>query len=84
RRTSGSLNEQALLAEPPVALGRTWCDHVNQPQTEAELAAIRRAVQRGQPFGGEAWREKVTKQLGLEHSFRPRGRPRKEPELQKE
>jgi hypothetical protein len=40
---------------------------VNQPQSEAELAAIRRSIQRGQPFGGDAWRQKVSRQLGLEH-----------------
>ena len=51
------------------------CEHVNAPQTEAELAAIRRSVVRGQPFGGEAWAAKVARQMGLEHTFRPRGRP---------
>jgi putative transposase len=77
RRMHGSREEQALLAEPPVALGRSWCAHVNRPQTEAELLAIRRCVQRGQPYGGDAWQAKVTKQLGLDHTFRPRGRPKK-------
>lgn len=79
RRTQGTAEEQALLAEPPVPLGRSWLEHVNRPQTEAELTAIRRSVQRGQPFGGEAWRLKVARQLGLEHTIRPRGRPKKEP-----
>ena len=77
RRTQGTAEERALLAEPPLALGRSWCDHVNRPQSEAELAAIRRSIQRGQPYGGEKWTQKVTKQLGLEHTFRPRGRPKK-------
>jgi putative transposase len=60
-----------------VPLGRLWCDYVNEPQTEAELAAIRRSIARGQPFGSDRWLEKVTRQLGLEHTFRPRGRPKK-------
>jgi hypothetical protein len=51
---------------------------VNRPQTEAELTAIRRSVQRGQPFGGEAWRLKVARQLSLEYTFRARGRPKKQ------
>jgi putative transposase len=76
RRLYGSPEEQALLAESPVPLGRQWRQHVNQPQTEAELAAIRRSLTRGQPFGGDAWRTKVARQLGLEHTFRPRGRPK--------
>ena len=78
RRTQGTADEQALLTESPVALGRSWCEHVNRPQSEGEVEAIRRSLKRGQPFGGEKWTEKVTKQLGLEHTFRPRGRPKKE------
>jgi hypothetical protein len=67
------------LAESPAPLGRLWCEHVNEPQSEAELQAIRRSARRGQPFGGDAWRAKVTRQLGLESTFRLRGRPRKQP-----
>ena len=69
--------ERALLADSPVPLGRLWCQYVNEPQNEAELAGIRRSIVRGQPFGGKRWQQKVTKQLGLEHTFRPRGRPKK-------
>jgi putative transposase len=67
------------LAESPAPLGRLWCEHANQPQGDAELEAIQRSVARGQPFGGDAWRAKVTRQLGLESTFRLRGRPRKQP-----
>jgi putative transposase len=81
RRTHGTADDRALLSESPVPLGRQWCAHVNQAQNEGELEAIRRSVARGQPFGGDAWRRKVTGQLGLEHTFRPRGRPRKQPLL---
>ena len=79
RRTQGTADERALLTESPVPLGRRWCEYVNQPQTEAELLAIRRSVARGQPYGPDAWTTKVAKQLDLEHTFRPRGRPRKTP-----
>jgi hypothetical protein len=43
-----------LLAGPPVPLGRRWRDHVNKPQNEAELEAMRRRLARGRPFGGRA------------------------------
>ena len=79
RRTRGTADEQAVLTPSPVSLGRLWLKHVNRPQTDAELADIRRSVTRGQPFGSEAWRTKVARKLGLEHTFRPRGRPRKKP-----
>ncbi len=77
RRMFGTPEERALLAESPVPLGRLWCKHVNRPQNEAEEEAIRRSITRGQPFGGDEWREKVIRQLKLEHTVRPRGRPKK-------
>jgi putative transposase len=79
RRIHGTSEERAVLAELPVALGRLWREHVNEPQNEAELQAIRRCVSRGRPYGGERWRGRVARQLGLEYTFRPRGRPKKEP-----
>jgi putative transposase len=77
RRMFATPEEQSLLAASPVRLGRRWCEHVNQVQNAAEEQAIRRSIQRGQPYGGDAWQTKVTRQLNLEHTFRPRGRPRK-------
>lgn len=78
---AGSPREKALLSRWPVAGGRRpsgWLQHVNTPQTEAELASLRRAVNRGQPLGPTAWRDKMTQRFGLESTFRPRGRPRNE------
>lgn len=77
RRLAGTPEERALLSESPVPLGRGWCEHVNRPQTEAEEQAIQCSIRRGQPYGGDTWLAKVTRQLNLEHTFRPRGRPKK-------
>ena len=49
---------------------------VNEPQTDAKVAALRRSVKRGQPFGSADWIEQSAKQLGLESTVRSRGRPR--------
>ena len=38
---------------------------LNRPRTEAELAALRRSVTRGAPFGNERWQQEIAKQLGL-------------------
>ena len=57
-----------------------WVERVNQPQTQAELEALRRSVHRGQPFGSEIWQARVAKELELEHTFRPLGRPKKKAE----
>jgi putative transposase len=67
-----------LLAATPVRLPRNWKSAVNDPQTEAEVAAIRHSIQRGTPFGSETWTKRAARQLGLESTLRPRGRPRKE------
>jgi hypothetical protein len=39
------------------------------------LKAIRRAVNKGQPYGSESWVRKTAKKLGLQSTLRRRGRP---------
>jgi putative transposase len=56
-----------------------WLKEVNRVETEGEMLALRRAVERGSPFGADAWTERTTKRLGLESTLRPRGRPAKAP-----
>ena len=53
-----------------------WVQWVNQPQTEQELAALRRSVNRGTPLGAEAWTRRIARRVGLEFTLRPPGRPR--------
>jgi len=65
-----------LLSPWPLPEPRHWLEIVNQPQTEAEFAAIRRCIQRGCPYGSEGWTQRIAKSLGLESTLRPRGRPR--------
>ncbi|MFV0442003.1 MAG: hypothetical protein ACK5Q5_00375, partial [Planctomycetaceae bacterium] len=60
------------------SLPRRWVEIVNRPQSEAEVAALRQSVQRGTPFGTEAWCHSSVIRLGLESTIRPRGRPRRE------
>jgi len=69
---------RSLLHPWPVPLPRDWLQRVQRPETEAELQAVRRAVQKGQPFGSEAWQAATAANLGLEFTFRQRGRPKKE------
>ena len=73
----GSAEDKELLAAWPVSRKSKWGDHVNAPQTAAELAAVRRSVQRGQPFGDESWQARAVRRLGLESTLRPPGRPKK-------
>lgn len=68
----------AMLSPWPIPCPRNWVSHVNSVQSEAELAALRKSIQRGTPFGGESWTRRVASRLGLESSLRPRGRPRQD------
>jgi REP-associated tyrosine transposase len=66
------------LSAWPVRLLRDWVAHVNRPQTEMEVEALRVAVNRGSPFGSETWQKQTAKRLGLDYTLRHRGRPKKE------
>ena len=61
----------------PVALPENWLDWVNEPQTPAELEAIRESLARSRPFGAPDWQKNIAAQLGLGDSLRPLGRPAK-------
>jgi len=66
--------------DSPVDRPRGWARTVNEPQSTAELEALRRSVQRGTPFGLLHWTRRTAERLGLESTLNPRGRPRKEPQ----
>jgi putative transposase len=67
----------ALLHPWPVPMPKKWLEHVHEPQTAAEVEAVRRSVVRGQPFGSVVWQKRVAGSMGLEYTLRRPGRPRK-------
>ncbi len=71
-------HEVPPLAAWPVERPRQWLLQVNQPQPKAELEALQTAVHRGRPFGSAAWQAMTAEKLGLQSTFQPRGRPRKD------
>ena len=76
RRSAGAAAAQGLLGNWPVRVPAAWTYGVNQPQNAAEVEAVRRCVTRGRPFGSDAWLARVARDLGLEVTLRPRGRPK--------
>jgi putative transposase len=64
------------LAQWPVQRPNDWVALVNQPQTAGEVAAIKRAINRGCAFGNASWQEEIAKTLAIPGYFRSRGRPR--------
>jgi putative transposase len=65
------------LADGPLPWPMQWLKTVNATETEAELAALRRSVAKGAPFGEPLWQKRTAAKLGLESALRPRGRPKK-------
>jgi putative transposase len=66
-----------ILSDWPLPRPVDWLEIVNQPQSEAELAAVHRCVNRGCPYGDANWVAQTARNLGLESTLRPCGRPRK-------
>ncbi len=73
----GHGDESELVDEGPLPLPlpRRWRQHVQSPQTEGELEALRRSMVRGVQFGEASWQKRTAKKLGPESTLRPRGRP---------
>jgi putative transposase len=69
--------EGPALDGGPVVRPANWLDHVNEPQTEAEVERLRESLRRGRPFGDLLWMQHTAVRLGLQASLRPRGRPKK-------
>jgi putative transposase len=79
-RREGSEELKGLLSdESPRLVGGTgdWLEWVNEPLMKRELERLRVSVARGRPYGSAAWVERAVKEMGLEHTVRAEGRPRK-------
>jgi len=69
--------ERPVLAAWPIEPPRDWTARVNRPFGPAEEEAVQRSIRRGRPFGSGPWQAQTAARLGLESTFRDRGRPRK-------
>ena len=76
RRTQEKAELTTWLSDWPVERPRDWLARVNRAQTASELESLRTSVQRGRPFGEEAWVTRMAKRFGMESTLRPRGRPK--------
>jgi len=80
RQQQGDAASRWLVPPTNPPLPRRWLAWVNEPQSEAELKALRECVRRSCPYGDEAWAKRSASRLSLESTRRPFGRPRKAPE----
>ena len=67
-----------LAGEVPIELPEDWGKYVDEPLTYKELEKVRQSVIRQSPYRTPDWQTKVCKELGLESSLNPKGRPKKE------
>lgn len=72
-RESGTDDEKKFLSEWPLHPDKEYIEWVNTPQPKEELEVIRYAIQRGRPYGKDAWISKTVAELGLETSIRKKG-----------
>jgi len=80
---SGPAELKGLLSDWPRGRPERWVETVNRPMTRKDLESVRTCVQRGRPFGDEAWQMKTASQLGLMYTIRSKGRPRKRRQAEK-
>ncbi len=77
QRLEGSPRQLTLAAWPiPGGRPKHWLRTVNTPLTDDELQVLRRAVQRNQPYGADAWVRRQVHRFSLESTLRPPGRPK--------
>ena len=70
-------SSRRLLSAGPVTKPRRWQDIVDQPQSENQLAAVRRCASKNAPFGSAHWTARTAADFGLESSLRGAGRPKR-------
>lgn len=77
RREQGNTQEQKLLAPLPFDLPMNYLASVNDILTKEKLHTIRTAVNKGTPYGSDAWQDAMIETYNLTHTTRGVGRPRK-------
>jgi putative transposase len=62
---------------PAIPLPVEWTKYVDHPMIDMELEKIRRCLKRQAPYGEPNWQMRICRDLGLESTIKPMGRPRK-------
>ena len=66
-----------FLSSWPMERPQNWIELLSAPDKASELDDLRSSAQRGRPFGSGDWMINVAKQLRLEATLHPRGRPKR-------
>lgn len=68
---------RTVIDELPIELPKAWESCVHMMLTESDLQRIRESVNRQSPYGTPVWVTTLCRELGIESTIRPRGRPKK-------
>jgi putative transposase len=82
RRAQAQGDSELRLSPWPLERPRQWLAWVSRGLSDEQLDGIRTCVQRGRPFGPEAWVRRTAERLGLEFTLRGPGRPRRKADNQ--
>ena len=75
-RQNGTDEMRGLSSNWPVKRPSNWVKRVNQPLTTKERQRVQECIQRGRPYGSDAWVRETVAELGMEHTVRSEGRPK--------
>jgi putative transposase len=76
-RVQGDEKLGALLSDWPVDRPRDWNELLDRPQSPREEEVVRTSIKRNRPLGEAKWVKRMAEKLGLDHTLRSPGRPRK-------
>ena len=76
-RQNGTDEEQQVLCDWPIERPADWVRRVNQPLTAKAMQRLHVSRDRGRPFGDDKWTQQMVRKLGLTHTMRGEGRPKK-------
>jgi putative transposase len=68
---------RALLSEWPIERPGNWNELLEEKMLHKEMSGIRTSLQRGRPYGSDAWVRKAAERLELGFTLRPVGRPKR-------
>ncbi len=77
-RQNGDAEQKSLLSEWPVDRPRNWVQAVNAAWSVKERESLQTCIARNRPYGSDEWQTKTAAKLGLMHTLRSAGRPKKE------
>ena len=77
RREKGTPKQKKLLHQLPTELSPNYLEDVNTRFKIEEIDRLRTSVNKGAPYGSDAWVDTMVKKHNMESTLRGPGRPRK-------